>query len=84
MEVSFWFTMTPLPTEPNTTAVAFWKPPPLMVMAPPPEVGPVFGDREATDGQPSAPCSAMARWSSSGAPRPVASSKPAPAGYVPP
>ena len=50
---------------------------PLIVMAPPPVIGPVFGVTEVTVGQPSPPWSAIASVLSMGAPRPLASSKPA-------
>ena len=43
-------------------------------MAPPPLTGPVLGLTDATDGQPSAPWRAMARFWSTGVPRPVAGS----------
>ena len=66
------------------TDVALAKPPPKIVMAPLPLTGPVFGLTAATEGQPSAPWSAMARFWSTGVPRPLAASKPATAGKCPP
>ena len=77
MEVSDWETIWPAPAEPNVTEVALAKPPPEIVMAPPPPIGPVLGLTEATEGHPSAPCSAMERFWSMGVPRPLAASKPA-------
>ncbi len=59
-------------------------PPPSIVMAPPPSIGPVSGLTAATEGHPSAPCRAIARFWSTGVPRPLAASKPAPAGKSPP
>ena len=53
-------------------------------MAPLPLTGPVSGLTAATDGQPSAPCSAMARFWSTGVPSPLAGSKPFVAAKSPP
>ncbi len=74
MEVSVCETIWPAPAEPNVTEVALAKPPPAMVMAPPPPTGPVLGLTDATDGHPSAPCRAMDRFWSTGVPRPLARS----------
>ena len=74
MEVPDCERMWPVPTDPNVTAVALAKPPPLIVMAPPPWAGPVSGPTDATDGHPSAPCSATERFWSTGVPRPLAAS----------
>ncbi len=74
MEVSVCEMMRPLPTDPNVTDVALANPPPNTVMAPLPVTGPVFGLSDATDGQPFAPCKAMARFWSTGVPSPVAAS----------
>ena len=74
MESSDWLTIWPVPAEPNVTALALRKPPPEIVMAPPPLCGPVLGLTDATEGHPSAPCSAMARFWSTGVPSPLAAS----------
>src|SRR5580704_10856078 len=73
----------PAPTEPKVTDVALANPPPVIVMAPPPLTGPVKGLTDATEGQPLAPCSAIARFWSMGVPHPVAASKPASVAYLP-
>ena len=67
-------TIRPAPADPNVTEVALAKPPPMIVMAPPPATGPVFGLTAATDGHPSAPCRAMDRSWSTGVPSPLAGS----------
>ena len=59
-------------------------PPPSIVMAPLPVTGPVSGLTAATDGHPSAPWRAMARFWSTGVPRPLAASKPGAAVKSPP
>ena len=82
--VAVWATIRPGPTDPKETEVALPKPPPTMVMAPPPLTGPVSGLTPATEGHPSAPCRAMARFWSTGVPRPLAASKPGAAGKSPP
>ena len=64
--------------------MALANPPPSIVMAPLPAIGPVFGLTASTEGHPSAPCRAMARFWSTGVPRPLAGSKPAVAGKSPP
>ena len=76
MEVSDCETIRPAPTDPKVTEVALANPPPSIVMAPPPLTGPVSGLTAATDGHPSAPCRARARFWSTGVPRPLAASKP--------
>ena len=63
--------MVPLPIGPKDTAVALARPPPKMVMAPEPLMGPVFGLRPDTDGQPSPPWRAKARLGSTGEPSPL-------------
>ena len=83
MEVADCATMRPAPAAPNVTEVTLAKPPPLIVMAPAPLTGPVLGLTAATDGHPSAPCSARARFGSTGVPRPLAASKPVPAANCP-
>ena len=75
--------MRPAPTDPKVTEVALANPPPSIVMAPPPLTGPVSGLTAATDGHPSAPCSAMARFWSTGVPSPLAGSKPVAAAKCP-
>ena len=83
MEVADCATMRPGPAEPNVTEEALAKPPPKIVMAPPPLTGPVLGLTAATDGHPSAPCSARVRFGSTGVPRPLAASKPVAAANCP-
>ena len=83
-EVSLAEMICPCPAEPKLTEVALARPPPLMVKAPPPATGPLRTLSEATEGQPSPPCRAMARLLSSGVPSPVAASYPLTAAKAPP
>ncbi len=84
MDVAVWDTMCPPPAVPNVTEVALPNPPPTIVTAPPPLTGPVSGLTAATDGQPPAPCSTMARFWSTGVPSPLAGSKRVAAAKRPP
>ena len=68
MEVADRVRIWPVPTAPNETEVALAKPPPEIVTAPPPLIGPVLGLTDDTEGHPSAPWSARDRfWSIGGA-----------------